>query len=238
MAKLPVVYIFTHDSIAVGPDGPTHQPVEMLATLRSIPNLDVIRPADAGECEGAYEAAFSRENGPTALILSRQDLPVLTEIANRKKGTLRGAYIAREETKNLQLIVLTTGSELSLALEATKDFSPFVRVVSMPSMEIFKRQGDGYGEEILPKACQLRLAIEAGVAMPWYLFVGSRGHVISVDDFGFSAPSKQVQEHFGLTVESVREKIRSLLPDENNSEYVGILGIKCPNTELAPSLCS
>ncbi|MDR2372164.1 MAG: transketolase [Puniceicoccales bacterium] len=227
MAKLPVVYIFTHDSIAVGPDGPTHQPVEILAALRSIPNLDVIRPADAGECESAYEAAFSRKNGPTALILSRQDLPPLMEIADRKKGTLRGAYIAREETKKLQLIVLATGSELSLTLEAAQDFSPFVRVVSMPSMEIFKRQGDGYGEEILPLSCPLRLAVEAGVAMPWYPFVGSTGHVISVDDFGFSAPGKQVQEYFGLTVEFVREKIRSLLPDKNSAEYIGIFEI-CP----------
>ncbi|MDR1591229.1 MAG: transketolase [Puniceicoccales bacterium] len=211
MAKLPVVYIFTHDSIAVGQDGPTHQPVEMLAALRSIPNLDVFRPADAEECEGAYEAAFLRKNGPTALILSRQDLPILTEISNRKTGTLRGAYIARKETENLQLILLATGSELAIALEAAKDFSQFVRVVSVPSMEVFKRQRDGYGEEILPKSCKLRLAVEAGVAMPWYAFVGPEGQIVSVDDFGFSAPGKQVQEYFGFTVEIVREKIRSLL---------------------------
>ncbi|MDR0418412.1 MAG: transketolase [Puniceicoccales bacterium] len=211
MAKLPVVYIFTHDSIAVGQDGPTHQPVEILAALRSIPNLDVIRPADAGECEGAYEAAFSRKNGPTALILSRQDLPILADITNRKNGTLHGAYIARRETKKLQLILLATGSELSLVLEAAQDFSSFVRVVSMPSMEIFKRQGDAYGEKILPKSCQLRLAVEAGIAMPWYLFVGSKGHIISVNDYGFSAPGQQVQEYFGFTVSSIYEKIRSLL---------------------------
>jgi transketolase len=166
MAKLPVVYIFTHDSIAVGQDGPTHQPVEILAALRSIPNLDVIRPGDIGECEGTYWAAFSRKDGPTALILSRQDLPILTEILDRRSGTLRGAYIAREETENLRLILLATGSELSLALEAAQDFSAFVRVVSMPSMEIFKRQGGEYGEKILPKSCQLRLAVEARVAMP------------------------------------------------------------------------
>jgi transketolase len=211
MAKLPVVYIFTHDSIAVGQDGPTHQPVEILAALRSIPNLDVIRPADIGECEGAYRAAFSRKDGPTALILSRQNLPILKEVLDQKNGTLRGAYIAREETKNLQLILLATGSELSLVLEAAQDFSAFVRVVSMPSMEIFKRQGGEYEEKILPKSCQLRLAVEAGIAMPWYQFVGPKGHIIAVDDFGFSAPGEQVQEYFGFTVKHVREKIRSLL---------------------------
>ncbi|MDR2812827.1 MAG: transketolase [Puniceicoccales bacterium] len=211
MAKLPTVYIFTHDSIAVGQDGPTHQPVEILTALRSIPHLDVFRPADAGECEGAYEAAFSRKNGPTALILSRQDLPLLTTIPGRKNGTLQGAYIARKEAENLRLILLATGSELSLALEASQDFLQSVRVVSMPSMEIFRRQSDAYRGKILPKSCKLRLAIEAGIAMPWYLFVGPEGSVISVDDFGFSAPGKQVQEYFGFAVEPIREKIQSLL---------------------------
>jgi transketolase len=212
MAKLPVVYIFTHDSIAVGRDGPTHQPVEMLAALRGIPNLDVIRPADAGECVAAYEVSFSRKDGPTALILSRQNLPVLAEITHRKNGTFRGAYIAREETENLQLILLATGSELSLSLKAAQDFSAFVRVVSMPSLEIFKRQSDAYREKILPESCKLRLAVEAGVAMPWCQFVGPEGHIISVDEFGFSASGEQVQEFFGFTVGHICEKIRLLLP--------------------------
>jgi transketolase len=210
LAKLPVVYIFTHDSIAVGQDGPTHQPVEMLASLRCIPNLDVIRPADGMECVGAYEAAFSRKNGPTALILSRQDLPLLSEIANRRTGTLFGAYIARDARKNLKLIVLVTGSELSLVLEATEEFKENIRVVSMPCAEIFERQSKAYQQMILPDTCPKRLAVEAGIAMPWYKYIGSRGKIISVDDFGFSAPGEATQQYFGFTVEHIREKIQMM----------------------------
>ncbi|MDR1435113.1 MAG: transketolase [Puniceicoccales bacterium] len=210
MAKLPVVYIFTHDSIAVGQDGPTHQPVEILAALRCIPNLDVIRPANGLECIGAYEAAFSRKNGPTALILSRQNLPLLSEIAHGRKGTLFGAYIARDATENLKLIVLATGSELSLVLEATEEFKENVRVVSMPCGEIFERQSKAYQQTILPDTCPKRLAVEAGIAMPWHRYVGSHGKIISVDDFGFSAPEEATRQYFGFTVEHVREEIQMM----------------------------
>ncbi|MDR3317791.1 MAG: transketolase [Puniceicoccales bacterium] len=219
MAKLPVVYIFTHDSIAIGQDGPTHQPVETLAALRAIPNLDVIRPANAEECVGAYQAAFLRKDGPTALILSRQNLPILSKVANRRNGTICGAYIAHDATDHLRLIVIGTGSELSLALEAVHDFTMCVRVVSMPSMEIFERQNAEYKEKILPSSCPLRLAIEAGVAMPWYRYVGSQGKIIAVDDFGLSAPGKQVQVHFGLTVEHIRSEIKSLFITWGSAPY-------------------
>jgi transketolase len=158
----------------------------------------------------------------------------LTEIPDRKIGILRGAYIARREMENLQLILLATGSELSLALEAARDFSPFVRVVSMPSMEVFKRQNDGYKEKILPKSCKLMLAVEAGIAMPWYAFVGSEGHVIAVDDFGFSAPGKEVQEYFGFTVEAIREKIRSLLA--NSGKWIRNFFGQNLDAELTPIL--
>ncbi|MDR1303525.1 MAG: transketolase, partial [Puniceicoccales bacterium] len=211
MAKLPVVYIFTHDSVVVGCDGPTHQPVEMLAALRSVPNLDVIRPADAEECVGAYGAAFSRKNGPTALILSRQDLPALPEDVDRRRGIFSGAYIVNDASKNMQLIVLATGSEVARVLEAARDFSDVVRVVSMPSMEIFERQSAEYKAKILPPACPLRLAVEAGIAMPWYRYVGPQGRIVSVGDFGFSASGERVLEHFGFSVDRIRREIQGLL---------------------------
>jgi transketolase len=210
MARLAVIYIFTHDSIAVGEDGPTHQPVETLAALRSIPHLHVIRPADGEECVGAYAAAHAYREGPTAIALSRQDLPLLN-IANGRAGTLRGAYIARRETVYPKIIVLASGSELYLALEATGELREYVRVVSMPCMELFEAQPDDYRRSILPETCLLRLAIEAGVALPWYRYVGSMGKVISVDTFGFSAPGEVVQRYFGLTVERVGRTIRALL---------------------------
>ncbi|MDR2806732.1 MAG: transketolase [Puniceicoccales bacterium] len=210
MAKLPVVYIFTHDSIAVGSDGPTHQPVELLCALRAIPNLDVIRPADDQECIEAYRAAFSRKEGPTALILPRQDLPSLN-IQRSPMHHFMGAYIAHKETHCLQAILIATGSELSLALNAIEGFKENIRVVSMPSMEIFERQSVTYKQMILPDTCSIRLAIEAGIATPWYNYVGSSGRVIAVSTFGFSAPGKVVQEHFGFTVERIREAIRDMI---------------------------
>jgi transketolase len=211
MARLPVVYIFTHDSVAIGCDGPTHQPVEILAALRSVPNLDVIRPADAEECIGAYGAAFSRENGPTALVLSRQDLPALPEGVDQRHKVFFGAYIVSDASENVRLIVLATGSEVALVLKAARDFSAAVRVVSMPSMEIFERQNAEYKEKILPLTCPLRLAVEAGSAMPWYRYVGPQGRIVAVDDFGFSASGERVLEHFGLSVDCIRVEIQSLL---------------------------
>jgi transketolase len=211
MAKLPVVYIFTHDSVAVGCDGPTHQPVEMLAALRSVPNLDVLRPADSEECIGAYGAAFSRKDGPTALILSRQDLSALSEDVDRRRGISFGAYIVGDASENMRLIVLATGSEVALVLEAARDFSAAVRVVSMPSMEIFERQSAEYKEKILPLTCPLRLAVEAGSAMPWYRYVGPQGRIVAVDDFGFSAPGERVLERFGFSVDRIRREIQDLL---------------------------
>jgi transketolase len=211
MAKLPVVYIFTHDSIAVGSDGPTHQPVEMLAALRSVPNLDVVRPADAEECVGAYGLAFARKDGPTALILSRQDLPLLPVSVDRRRGIFFGAYILVDASEDLRLIILATGSEVALALEAARDFSATVRVVSMASMEIFERQSVAYREKILPSSCSLRVAVEAGSTMPWYRYVGQGGRIIGVDDFGFSAPGKRVLECFGFSIDRIRHAIRDLL---------------------------
>lgn len=211
LTKLPVVYIFTHDSIAVGQDGPTHQPVETVAALRATPNLEVIRPADAWECLEAYRYAFTRKDGPTALILSRQDLPILQESLQNFDSIRHGAYIVQKESGTLKLIILATGSEVSLALAAAREFRDTVRVVSMPSMERFEEQSEDYKNFVLPASCEHRLAIEAGISQPWYRYIGFKGRIISVEHFGFSAPGKEVQKAFGLTEASIEETIRTLL---------------------------
>ncbi|MDR2200789.1 MAG: transketolase [Puniceicoccales bacterium] len=210
MARLAVIYIFTHDSIAIGPDGPTHQPVETLTALRSIPHLHVIRPADGEECVGAYAIAYARLDGPTALVLSRQDLPLLG-LENSRAGTLKGAYIARRETLYPKVIVLASGSELGLVLEAAEEFQEHVRIVSVPCMEIFETQSEAYQQSVLPETCPLRLAVEAGISLPWYRYVGPKGKVISIDTFGLSASGKILQEYFGFSVERMGDEIRTLL---------------------------
>lgn len=210
LAKLPVTYVLTHDSVAVGEDGPTHQPVETVTGLRIIPNLDVIRPADEEEAAGAWLCAMERSDGPTALILTRQNIPSLTQslpglsAETRRQGTLRGAYIARkEQTPQPGRIIIATGSEVYLALEAAKQLGDDVRVVSMPSMWRFNRQSAEYRESILPAACARRLAVEAGKGDLWYRYVGAQGSIISIDDFGFSAPGDQVLAELGMNVPNI-----------------------------------
>lgn len=212
LSKLPVTYILTHDSVAVGEDGPTHQPVETVAGLRVIPNLDVIRPADPEETAGAYLAAMSRTDGPTALILTRQKVRTLNNIPveERRNGVLKGAYIARRETAPLESIVISCGSELSLALEAAEQYGPGVRVVSMPSMFRFDRQPEEYREDILPSTCTRRVSIEAGVSSPWWKYVGREGRIISIDRFGFSAPGDMVLKELGMTAENVIKALTEL----------------------------
>ena len=205
LTNLPIFHIWTHDSVAVGEDGPTHQPVETTSGLRVIPNLDIIRPADPEETAGAYVAALQRTDGPTGLILTRQNVPNLNTISveDRRNGVLQGGYIARKEKGELELILLASGSELSVALEAADQLGSTVRVVSVPCMERFDRQDDAYRESVLPNKCRNRLAVEAGVTDLWRKYVGLDGVVVGIDRFGISAPGDTVLKELGISVENV-----------------------------------
>ncbi|CAN5512553.1 transketolase [soil metagenome] len=212
LSKLPNIYIFTHDSIGVGEDGPTHQPVETVSGLRVIPQLDVIRPADPEETAGAFVAAAHRTDGPTLLALTRQAVPTLNEIdANlRREGVARGGYTAKRETGALEVILLSCGSELQHAMAAAAELGAGTRVVSMPCFERFEREPETYREEVLPRECRRRVAIEAGVTDLWFKYVGLEGKVIGLHRFGLSAPGDQVMKEFGIDAQHVVEVARSL----------------------------
>ena len=212
LCKLPVTYIYTHDSVGVGEDGPTHQPVETVSGLRVIPNLDVIRPGDPEETAGAFAAALSRQDGPTLLALSRQAMPILNDIPveTRRNGVQKGGYVAVQETAELTHILLGTGTELHLAVAAAKQLGAGVRVVSMPSFERFNRQSAEYRESVLPASCRKRVAIEAGVTGLWYQYVGLDGKVVGIDRFGISAPGGTVMKELGITVEKLVAAAQSL----------------------------
>ena len=207
LMKLRQIYIFTHDSIGVGEDGPTHQPVEQLLSLRAIPNLLVIRPADAGETVEAWKLALKNHSGPTALILTRQSLPQLTVRSTPAvTGVPAGGYIIWQADENPRLILLASGSEVSLALEAaqvlkTKTIS--ARVVSLPCWSLFDAQTEEYREKVLPAGIRARISIEAAATLGWQKYIGAQGKSLGVDKFGFSAPAKQVFEVFGLTVDNI-----------------------------------
>lgn len=212
LSELPVSYIFTHDSVGVGEDGPTHQPVEATSGLRIIPNLDVVRPADPEEVAGAFACSIERMNGPTALIFSRQNVRTLNEIPvkDRREGTLKGGYVAKKETAALTHILMASGSELQWAMDAAKELGEGVRVVSMPCFERFDRQSAEYKESVLPASCTKRVAIEAGVTGLWYKYTGLDGKVIGTDKFGFSAPGDTVMEAFGITASNLVNVAKSL----------------------------
>jgi transketolase len=205
LAKLPVTYIFTHDSVGVGEDGPTHQPVETVSGLRVIPGLDVIRPGDAEETAGAFVAAMHRTDGPTALILTRQAIPLMNQLSveERRDGVIRGAYIAKKETAALEMILLASGSELQHVMAAAEELGAGVRVVSVPCFERFDRQSPEYIESVLPSSCTKRLAIEAGVSGLWWKYVGLQGKVLGIDRFGISAPGNTVMKELGMTKDAV-----------------------------------
>ena len=211
LMNLPVTYVLTHDSIGVGEDGPTHQPIEQLAVFRAQPNFITYRPADARETAAGWYTALTRKNTPIGLILTRQTVPSLDGTG---KDALKGGYIVRKEKGELDLILIGTGSELQLAYEGAKileEKNIGVRVVSMPSMELFEEQSDQYKSEILPKNITKRLAIEAGTSFGWHKYVGLEGKVISIDSFGASAPANKLFEKFNLTVENLVKTALELL---------------------------
>ncbi len=211
MMGLPVIYVWTHDSVWIGEDGPTHQPVEHLAGLRAIPNLQVIRPADAGETVVAWRVALERRDGPTAIVLSRQSLPILDRgVYASAAGLERGAYVLSEAPGGLpDLILIATGSEVHLALEAQAtlvDQGVPVRVVSMPCWKRFEAQSKSYRDQVLPPPVNKRMAIEAAAPLGWERYVGQQGAVMGMDRFGASAPTRDLMHHFGFTAEEVARR--------------------------------
>ena len=207
---LPVTYVFTHDSIAVGEDGPTHEPIEQLPGLRALPNLNVIRPADARETQAAWHLAVNSSSTPTALVLTRQNLTV--EEGTDFDKVAKGAYVVYEAA-GFDTILLASGSEVNLAVKAAKELEAAgtkVRVVSVPSMELFDAQDAVYKEEILPNAVRRRVAIEMAASLSWYKYVGLDGKVIGIDKFGASAPAQTVIDNYGFTVENVVAVVNSL----------------------------
>jgi transketolase len=212
LSKLPNIYIFTHDSIGVGEDGPTHEPVETVSSVRLMPQIDVIRPADPEETAGAFAAAAQRIDGPTFLALTRQAVPMLNDIdvKLRREGVARGGYIAKKEKGKLDLILMSCGSELQHALAAAKELGENVRVVSMPCFERFARESEKYREEVLPNSCRKRVAIEAGVTQIWDQYVGLDGKVIGLHRFGMSAPGDQVMKELGIDAKHVVDAAKSL----------------------------
>ncbi len=216
LMRLQVIYIFTHDSVAVGEDGPTHQPVEQVAALRAIPNLVVLRPADANETVFAWRFALSRNDGPTALILTRQKLPVIDQGRFASpEGLLRGGYVLAEAPQGTpELLILATGSEVHIALAAYEQLvkqGVAVRVVSMPSWEIFEAQDGSYRDEVLPASVRARVAVEAGVPMGWERYVAPGGKILGIERFGASAPGGIILEKFGFTAEAVMAAARQML---------------------------
>lgn len=212
LMKLPLTYVLTHDSIGVGEDGPTHEPIEQLAALRSIPNMIVFRPADSKETAAGWYTALTKKDTPTSLILTRQNLPLYAETS---KEALKGAYILKDgEKSNPDVILMASGSEVELIYEAAKmlrEKGISARVVSMPSFELFEMQGEDYKNSILPKNVRARVAVEAANSFGWHKYVGLDGTVLSIDSFGASGPGELLYKEFGLTVENVVEKALSVL---------------------------
>jgi len=216
LMKLPVIYVFTHDSVGLGEDGPTHQPVEHLAALRAMPELTVIRPADANETVKAWEVCLKHTAGPVALVLCRQKLPVIDRTALASPDVLtQGAYVLAEASAPVPaLILIATGSEVTLALEARERLEQqgvATRVVSMPSWDLFEKQTREYRDAVLPDAVQARLVIEAGAPLGWCRYVGPGGDVLGIEYFGASAPGKVVLEEYGFNVDNVVARAINLL---------------------------
>ncbi|MEQ2526584.1 transketolase [Robertmurraya yapensis] len=216
LMKLPVTYVFTHDSIAVGEDGPTHEPVEQLAGLRAMPNLDVIRPADGNETAAAWKLAVESTDRPTALVLTRQNLPTLKDTdKNAYEGVSKGAYVVSPaHTENPDVLLLAAGSEVPLAVEAQKALESdgiHASVVSMPSWHRFEQQSQEYKDSVIPKSVKKRLGIEMGASLGWHRYTGDEGDVLAIDQFGASAPEAKILEEYGFTTQNVVARVKALL---------------------------
>jgi transketolase len=214
LMKIRSIFVYTHDSIGLGEDGPTHQPVEQIATLRLIPNIQVWRPCDAVETTVCWKAAFERQNGPSILVFSRQNLPHVPRTQQQIEAISRGGYILSDCDGQPEAIIIATGSEVELALKATEQLTATgkkIRVVSMPSTNIFDAQDAAYRESVLPSAVTQRVAVEAGVTDGWWKYVGTNGKIVGLDRFGESAPAGQLFKEFGFTVENVVKNVEAVL---------------------------
>jgi transketolase len=212
LMKQRVVYVFTHDSIGLGEDGPTHQPIEHAAALRLIPQMDVWRPCDTTESAVAWVAAIERRDGPTSLLFTRQNVPFQQRTPEQLDAIARGGYVLKD-APGARAVIIATGSELQLALEAQKMLASEdipVRVVSMPSTSVFDRQSAAYRAQVLPRGVP-RIAVEAGSSDYWRKYVGLEGAVVGIDRFGESAPAAEVFKHFGFTAENVANAVRQVL---------------------------
>jgi transketolase len=214
LMKLRVLFVYTHDSIGLGEDGPTHQAVEQTATLRYIPNMEVWRPCDTVESAVSWVAAVERHDGPSCLIFSRQNLAFQKRDAAQIANIRKGAYVLSEAAGGKpQAVIIATGSEVALAMDAQKALAGEginVRVVSMPSTNVFDKQDQAYRDSVLPKGVK-RIAVEAGVTSGWYKYVGLDGAVVGIDTFGESAPAPELFKHFGFTVDNVVKTVKSVL---------------------------
>ncbi len=216
LMELPVIYVMTHDSIGVGEDGPTHQPIEQLASLRATPGICIIRPADANEVAFGWRAALEHSDGPTMLVLTRQGLPVFdrTKVAGAE-GLLKGGYVlSKEKGDRPDIILMASGSEVQLILAAQEDLasdSIDARVVSMPCWEFFSEQPQTYRDEVLLPEVKARLAVEAGVHLGWHQWIGDEGDIIGISKFGASAPAQENFRHYGFTVENVVARAKKLV---------------------------
>ena len=213
--KQPAIFVYTHDSIGLGEDGTTHQPVEHLMAMRIIPNMVTIRPADANETAHAWRVALERKDGPVAIVLTRQGIPVINyEHCAGPQSLEKGAYVLKDANDIPQLILIATGSEVQLALEAQKQLASegiHARVVSMPSWELFEKQDESYKESVLPKEIRKRISIEAGVTLGWHKYITDQGVAIGIDTYGESAPGKKLMQEFGFTTENVVKHAKQLI---------------------------
>ena len=218
LMEIQNIFVFTHDSIGLGEDGPTHQPIEHVSSLRIMPNMNVWRPCDAVETITSWCDAIENQSGPTSLILTRQKLQHQMRTEEQVQSIKKGGYILKDSKNTPEIILIATGSEVSIAIESAKILDSDgidVRVVSMPCNNIFNQQSDSYKSAVLPESVKSRLAIEAGITNFWWQYVGSEGDVIGIDEFGLSAPANELFEYFGFTVKNITERARSLI--EKNS---------------------